>query len=68
LFWTQDETVKAKEPTTLARRTTRWWKAPVRLPTAAFKLLSKTTLGRFWPKDCWLEHRPAGIRAHAEQQ
>ena len=49
---------------TLAGRATRWWLAPVRLPTTTLTLLRRAAAQRELPHgDPWLRQAPNGIRA-----
>ncbi|HWN37805.1 MAG TPA: hypothetical protein VNP02_04865 [Gammaproteobacteria bacterium] len=50
--------------TLIAGRATRWWLAPVRLPTATLTLLRRAAAQRELPHvDAWLRQSPNGIRA-----
>ena len=56
--------MERKDRTLLAGRATRWWLAPVRLPTTTLALLRIAAAQRGLPHvDPWLRQTPNGIRA-----
>jgi hypothetical protein len=62
--WNWIDLVETKERTLLAGRATRWWLAPVRLPTATLTLLRRAAERRELPHvDPWVRQTPNGIRA-----
>jgi len=64
VFGDRVDLVERKDRTLLAGRATRWWHAPVRLPTATLTLLRRAAAQRGLPRvNPWLRQTPNGIRA-----
>jgi hypothetical protein len=57
-----------KQASSLARRATRWWSAPVRFTTSAAAMLRNRSGNRPRAPSSWLAHTPVGIRAPLDAQ
>jgi hypothetical protein len=65
-YMNQGYLVERKETTSLAGRVTRWWSAPVRLPSTTWTLLRRAAARRglgFPEMHPWVRQAPNGIRA-----